>query len=144
MKDERAQFAAMVRGLKAKGRAALRSEEQDEPFEPLDDTTERLGAACDLLLRWLGLVVRLYPEVKEDVKDKHPDHPRAVLEQRRKARTQRVLQRFVSLTARADEYYQELALRRLNPLHHVREIVALSEISGVRAAAPSHNPGLLY
>ncbi len=31
----------------------------------------------------------------------HPDHPRALLEQRRKARTQRVLQRFVSLTAQA-------------------------------------------
>ena len=31
----------------------------------------------------------------------HPDHPRVLLEQRRKARTQRVLQRFVSLTARA-------------------------------------------
>ena len=31
----------------------------------------------------------------------HPDHPRALLEQRRKASTQRLLQRFVSLTARA-------------------------------------------
>ena len=65
----------------------------------------------------------------------HPDHPRALLEQRRKARTQRVLQRFVALTARADEYYQELALRRLNPLHHVRKTVALSEIYGVEATA---------
>ena len=65
----------------------------------------------------------------------HPDHPRALLEQRRKARTQRVLQRFVSLTARADEYYQELALRRLNPLHHVRKIVALSEVYGTEATA---------
>ena len=65
----------------------------------------------------------------------HPDHPRALLEQRRNARTQRVLQRFVSLTARADEYYHELALRRLNPLHHVRKIVALSEIYGAEATA---------
>ena len=46
-----------------------------------------------------------------------------------------MLQRFVSLTARADEYYQELALRRLNPLHHVRKIVALSEIYGTEATA---------
>ena len=58
-----------MRGLEARGRAALRAEEQEEPFEPLDDTIERLGAAYDLLLRWLGLVVRLHPEVKEDVKD---------------------------------------------------------------------------
>ena len=65
----------------------------------------------------------------------HPDHPRALLEQRRKATTQRLLQRFVSLTARADEYYRELEQRRLNPIHHVRKIVALSEIYGAQATA---------
>ena len=65
----------------------------------------------------------------------HPDHPRALLEQRRKARTQRILQRFVSLTARADQYYQELAQRRFNPLHHVRKSVALSEVYGTEATA---------
>ena len=65
----------------------------------------------------------------------HPDHPRALLEQRRKATTQRLLQRFVSLTARADEYYRELEQRRLNPVHHVRKIVALSEIYGAQATA---------
>ena len=70
MKDERAKFATMVRGLKAKGRAALRAEDRgsEEPIlEPVDDTIERLGAAFDLLMRWLELVVRLHPEVKEDV-----------------------------------------------------------------------------
>ena len=65
----------------------------------------------------------------------HPDHPRALLEQRRKATTQRLLQRFVSLTARADHYYRELEQRRLNPIHHVRKIVALSEIYGAEATA---------
>ena len=50
-----------------------------------------------------------------------------------------MLQRFVSLTARADEYYHELALRRLNPLHHVRKIVALSEIYGAQATARALN-----
>ena len=65
----------------------------------------------------------------------HPDHPRALLEQRRKATTQRLLQRFVSLTARADQYYRELEQRRLNPVHHVRKIVALSEIYGAQATA---------
>ena len=65
----------------------------------------------------------------------HPDHPRALLEQRRKATTQRLLQRFVSLTARADQYYRELEQRRLNPVHHVRKIVALSEIYGAEATA---------
>ena len=65
----------------------------------------------------------------------HPDHPRALLEQRRKATTQRLLQRFVSLTARADQYYRELEQRRLNPVHHMRKIVALSEIYGAQATA---------
>ena len=70
MEEERAQFATMVRGLKAKGRAALRAEEQDareSPLEPVDDTIERPGAAFDLLMRWLGFAVRVHPEVKEDV-----------------------------------------------------------------------------
>ena len=65
----------------------------------------------------------------------HPDHPRALLQQRRKATTQRLLQRFVCLTARADEYYRELEQRRLNPVHHVRKIVALSEIYGAESTA---------
>ena len=70
MEEERARFATMVHGLKAKGRAALRAEEQDarkSPLEPVDDTIERLGAAFDLLMRWLGFAVRVHPEVKEDV-----------------------------------------------------------------------------
>ena len=38
-------------------------------------------------------------------------------------------------TARADQYYRELEQRRLNPVHHVRKIVALSEIYGAEATA---------
>lgn len=74
----------------------------------------------------------------------HPDHPRALLEQRRKASTQRLLQRFVSLTARADEYYRELEQRRLNPIHHVRKIVALSEIYGTEATARALDDAFEY
>jgi len=74
----------------------------------------------------------------------HPDHPRALLEQRRKASTQRLLQRFVSLTARADEYYRELEQRRLNPIHHVRKIVALSETYGTEATARALDDAFEY
>ena len=74
----------------------------------------------------------------------HPDHPRALLEQRRKATTQRLLQRFVSLTPRADEYYRELEQRRLNPVHHVRKIVALSDIYGTEATARALNDAFEY
>jgi len=69
----------------------------------------------------------------QDIED--PDHPRALLEQRRNAREQKLLMRFLTLSPKAQEYYQELQQRRLNPRHHLRQIVALSDIYGVDAVA---------
>lgn len=60
----------------------------------------------------------------------HPDHPRALLQHRRKASEQRLLMRFLTLSPKAEAYYQQLAKRRMNPRHHIRQIVALSEIYG--------------
>jgi transposase len=60
----------------------------------------------------------------------HPDHPKALLQQRRRARDQKLLQRLLSLTPKAEGFYRGLAERRLNILHHVRQIVALAEIYG--------------
>ncbi|NCC31778.1 MAG: IS21 family transposase [Chloroflexia bacterium] len=60
----------------------------------------------------------------------HPDHPRALLVQRRAAKEQRLLMRFLALSSKAEAYYQQLQERRMNPRHHVRQIVALSEIYG--------------
>jgi len=57
-----------------------------------------------------------------------PDHPKALLAQRKKARDQKIFMRFLTLTDKADLYYRKLAQRRMNPQHHVRKIVALSEI----------------
>ena len=62
-----------------------------------------------------------------------PDHPKALLAQRRKARDQKIFMRFVSLADKADAYYRQLEQRRMNPLHHIRQIVALSEIYGNQA-----------
>jgi len=62
-----------------------------------------------------------------------PDHPKALLAQRRKARDQKIFMRFLSLSNKADDYYRQLEQRRMNPLHHVRQIVALSEIYGDQA-----------
>ncbi len=59
-----------------------------------------------------------------------PDHPKALLAQRRKARDQKIFMRFLSLSDKADDYYRQLEQRRMNPLHHIRQIVALSEIYG--------------
>jgi transposase len=64
-----------------------------------------------------------------------PDHPKELLEQRKKARDQVLYRRFLTLSNRAQDYYRELEKRRMNPKHHVRQIVALSEIHGVEAAA---------
>jgi transposase len=60
----------------------------------------------------------------------HPDHPRALLVQRRAAKEQRLLMRFLTLSPKAEAYYQQLQERRMNPRHHIRQIVALSEIYG--------------
>lgn len=58
----------------------------------------------------------------------HPDHPRALLMQRRKAQQQKLLQRFMTLSPKATDYYQQLQQRRLNLSHHLRKIVALMDI----------------
>jgi transposase len=60
----------------------------------------------------------------------NPDHPKLLLEQRRKAKDQKILMRFLLLTSRAEYYYQGLLERRLNLNHHLRQIVGLSEIYG--------------
>ena len=59
-----------------------------------------------------------------------PDHPKALLAQRRKAKVQAVYKRFLALSAKAEDYYNALAAKRLNPTSHIRKIVALSEIYG--------------
>lgn len=64
-----------------------------------------------------------------------PDHPKELLAQRKKARDQKIFMRFLALTPKAEKYYQKLEQRRMNPLHHVRKIVALSEIYGIEPVA---------
>jgi len=57
-----------------------------------------------------------------------PDHPKELLAQRKKARDQKIFMRFLALSGKAEAYYHNLEKRRMNPAHHVRKIVALSEI----------------
>lgn len=64
-----------------------------------------------------------------------PDHPRALLAQRRNARAHKALQRFLALSPQAQGYYAELELRRFNATRHVQKILALSEIYGTEATA---------
>jgi transposase len=60
-----------------------------------------------------------------------PEHVEELLAQRRQARSQQLLSRFLALSPRAREYYQRLEEKRGNPRHHAQKIVALSEIYGV-------------
>ena len=69
----------------------------------------------------------------QDIED--PDHPRALLRQRRRAADQKLLQRLLALTPRAEPFCQAMTERHLNLTHHVRKIVALSEIYGIEPAA---------
>jgi transposase len=64
-----------------------------------------------------------------------PDHPKALLAQRKKARDQKIFMRFLALSPKADLYYRKLEDRRMNPREHVRKIVALSEIYGTEPVA---------
>jgi transposase len=74
----------------------------------------------------------------------HPDHPKALLTQRRNAREQRLLMQFLSLSRHAQVYYEGLEQRRVNPRHHLRKIVALSEIYGVDAVDRALQDGIVF
>ena len=58
----------------------------------------------------------------------NPDHPKALLQQRRKARDRKILMRFLTLSPNSEKYYQGLLERKLNVMHHLRQIVGLTEI----------------
>ena len=85
--------------------------------------------------------IRSY-ERYQDFED--PDHPKALLAQRKKARDQKIFMRFIALSPRADLYYRKLAERRLNPQQHVRKIVALSEIYGTEPVARAIEDAFLF
>ena len=58
----------------------------------------------------------------------NPDHERALLQERRSMREQRLLQRFFQLSPQSETFYRQMEERCLNPRQHARQIVALAEI----------------
>jgi transposase len=78
----------------------------------------------------------------QDVED--PDHPKPLLEQRKKARDQQLFRRFLALSPHAEMYYRQMEERRLNPHHHVRKIVALSDIYPPEAVTRALEDALVY
>ncbi len=78
----------------------------------------------------------------QDIED--PEHPRALLAQRKSAREQRLMQRFLALSPQAAAYHEGLQARRTNARDHVRRIVALAEIHGDRAVQRALVDGLAF
>jgi hypothetical protein len=78
----------------------------------------------------------------QDIED--PDHPKPLLEHRKKARDHQLFLRFLALSPRAEAYYGKLEERRLNPRHHVRKIVALSDIYPPESVARALDDAFTY
>jgi len=60
----------------------------------------------------------------------NPDHIKELVTQRKKAHEQTLLLTFLALSPHAESYARQLEDKRLNTLHHIQKIVALSEIYG--------------
>jgi len=78
----------------------------------------------------------------QDIED--PDHPKALLEQRKNAREQRLLSQFLALSSKAPAYYEGLVARRFNARGHVRKIIALAEIYGTDACSRAIDDALVF
>jgi len=78
----------------------------------------------------------------QDIED--PDHPKALLEQRKSAREQRLLSQFLALSIKAPAYYEGLVARRFNARAHVRKIIALAEIYGPEACCRALDDALVF
>jgi transposase len=79
---------------------------------------------------------------RKDIED--PDHPKALLQQRRSAREQRLLTQFLALSCEAAAYYEGLLARQLNARLHLRRILALAEIHGREATARAIADALVF
>jgi hypothetical protein len=77
-----------------------------------------------------------------DIED--PNHPKALVAQRRNANEQRLLLRFLTLSPKAADYHAGLVARRLNWRNHVAKINALAEIYGAEATARAIEDGLAF
>ncbi|MBW2163760.1 MAG: hypothetical protein JRF43_04785, partial [Deltaproteobacteria bacterium] len=60
------------------------------------------------------------------------------------AKDQLIMRRFLTLSSRASEYHQALEAKRMNPLSHVRKIVALSEIYSPEAVTRAMEDAFVF
>jgi len=81
-------------------------------------------------------------ERHRDIED--PDHPKALVAQRRHAQDSQVLGRFLALTPLAAKYHAGLLERRGNAISHIRKIVALAQIHGDDAVSRAITDALTF
>jgi len=60
----------------------------------------------------------------------HPEHVKKLLEEKRRAKDQKLLKHFLMLSPKSEQYYQCLKNKRFNPGNHIRKILSLIEIYG--------------
>lgn len=78
----------------------------------------------------------------QDIED--PEHAQPLLAQRRSAREQRLMLRFLALSPKAPAYHDGLVARRVNARDHLRRIVALAEVHGEAAVARALEDGIEF
>jgi transposase len=74
----------------------------------------------------------------------NPEHVQPLLERKHRADEQHLLKRFLSLSSQAENYYRQLAERKLSWRLHLRKIVALADVYGVEKVARAIEDALVY
>jgi transposase len=77
-------------------------------------------------------------------KIRNPDHIKELETQRKRARDQTLLLRFLALSPDAEVFARKLEEKRLNSRHHIQKIVALSEIYGPAKVARALQDALAF
>ena len=88
-------------------------------------------------------LIARHPRSMDRHKDiEEPEHAKQLLAQRKRAREQHLLTRFLALSPRAQAYREGLETKRVNARVHLRKILALAELHGVDAVARALDDGL--
>jgi len=89
-----------------------------------------------------GLIARHARSYERGRDFEDPDHPKELIAQRKKANDQKLFCRFQALSPRAMDYFRELDARHLNAGHHVKKILALTDIHGADAVTMAMDDAL--
>ena len=72
------------------------------------------------------------------------EHAKPVLERKRRANEHQIFKRFLALSPRAQDYYRQLAERKLSWRLHLRKILALADAYGTDKVARALDDALAF